>query len=362
MLFPPVFPDLLTPSPVMAAALAAAKLQTAAVFPAAGVHLSAPISIAAVLDPQLGTPTFAYAGFRDTEMFFSASLLKVAAMLAAFELRQSANDFTLTFGSCDATAVFSGMKNTFDTDIENSAPRFLAEPGIVSTMRVPKYATIFAPPTPLASGGCLIAFDPTFADDLRQMIVPSNNNSASVTIQRLGYSWINGLLSRAGLFNQGTEQGIWLAGTFTGAFPAVRVPSSNDGPSAQATTTVDMARFLALLIEGTTLDSRGVDGIADDMRGLLAEAQLVGDSSWMTTGARPGYLGLGPGLTITHCKIGLGNLNAGGDVASEATVLTHDSTGQQFIVVWQNVPNLADPQNAISFLVARTVLNFLGLP
>ncbi|MFH9660194.1 hypothetical protein ACH4NF_19155 [Streptomyces sp. NPDC017248] len=362
MLFPDPFPDLLTPDLGMAAALTAAQAQTAVTFPASGVNLDSPLSVAAVNDPTTASPSFSYAGFRDTEMHFSGSMLKVAAMLAAFELRQSANDFALTEGSCASAVVFADLQAAFDQNIRNAAPRFLTEAGITDSMRVPKYPKIFGPPQGLASGGCSMSFSTAYAAAVRGMIVPSNNDQASTSIQALGYSWINGLLSKAGLFDQNTDQGIWLAGTFTGAFPPVRVPSVNDGPSAQATTTIDMARFLALLVEGSTLDSRSVDGIASDMRDLLFDAQSVGDRSFMTTGARPGISGIGSGFTITHSKIGLGGLLAGGVVASEATLLSHDDTGRQFIVVWQNLPNLNDRHNAMSFMVRRTLMNFLGIP
>jgi hypothetical protein len=365
MTFPNPFPDLLTSDVSMLAALTAAQAATAITFPTAGVHLSAPISIAAVQNPTSPSISFAYAGFRDTEMHYSGSLLKVAAMFAAFELRQSAADFAQNEGDCTAGVVFNDLKTAFDQDIANSVPRLLTEPGITNAMRLPKYPTIFDSPQGLASGGCAMSFSAAFTNNVRGMIVPSNNNMASATIQALGYSWINGLLSQSGLFDPGTNTGIWLGGTFTGAFPAVRVPSVNDGPSAQATTTIDMARILALIIEANTLDSRSTaDGIASDMKDLLAQGQNAADadSSWMTTGARPGIDGLGPGFTITHCKIGLGNLNAGGDVASEGTILSHDDTGQQFLVVWQNVSDNTDALNAITFEVRRTILNYLGLP
>ncbi|MCK7622301.1 hypothetical protein MUU72_04035 [Streptomyces sp. RS10V-4] len=364
MLFPDPFPDLLTRDAGMAAALTAAQALTATAFPAAGVHVNCPLSVAAVQNPTGTSPSFAYAGFRDTEMHFSGSLLKMAAMLAGFELRQSAADFATSAGDCTGSVVFTGLQSAFDTDIVASAPRFRTEPGITQPMRVPKYPTIFDTPQALASGGCLMAFNPAFTAHMQGMIVPSDNNQASATIQALGYSWINGLLARAGLFDPNTNQGIWLAGTFTGAFPAVRVPSVNDGPSAQATTTIDMTRLLALLIEGATLDARSVDGIAGDMRDLLAEAQSVGDASFLTTGARQGIDGLGAGFTLTHSKIGLGPLNspAGSTVASEATVLSHDASGQQFLVCWQNLLNLNDRHNAMAFLVRRTLLNFLGIP
>ncbi|MFF0622387.1 hypothetical protein [Streptomyces sp. NPDC004296] len=362
MLFPNRFPDLLSPDPQMALALTSAQALTATTFPTLGVHQKCPISVAAVQNPTSTSPTFAYAGFRDTEMHFSGSLLKMAAMIAAFELRQSAADFAVTEGDCGDSTVFGDLKTAFNTDIQAAAPRFQSEPGITEPMRVPKYPTVFASPQGLASGGCLMSFDATFTTNLRGMVVPSNNQQASATIQALGYSWINGLLAKAGLFDPTGQQGIWLGGTFTGAFPAVRVPSVNDGPSAQATTTIDMARFLALLIEGTTLDGRSTDGIVADMRGLLSDAQANGDPSFLTVGARPGVNGLGAGFTITHCKIGLGNLTAGGDVASEATVLSHDDSGQQFLVVWQNLANLNDRHNAMSFMVRRTLLTFLGIP
>ena len=82
----------------------------------------------------------------------------------------------------------------------------------------------------------------------------------------------------------------------------------------------------------------------------------------MTTHARQHLNGLGADFAITHSKIGLGPLNAGGDVASDAAILNHNGTGQQFIVVWQNLPHTNDYHNAMSFLVRRVLLNFLGIP
>lgn len=363
MLFPDIYPDLLTTDDTMAAALTAAAAQTATQFSSVAVDSTAAISVAAVQSSDdSDTPTFAYAGLRDTAMYFSASLLKVSAMLAAFELRQSAGEVASNEASCDAATVFGDLQNQFDQDIENSVPLLLSTPGITHAMRVPTYSTVFATPQPAPDGGCQLTFDTGFANNMRGMIVDSNNNQAAATIQALGYSWINGLVSNGGLFDQSTNTGIWLAGTFLGTMPAVRVPSVNDGPSAQATTTIDMTRFLALLIEAETLDERSDDGISAEMLSLLSDAQSVGDSSWMTTGDRTGYDGLGAGFTITHCKIGLGPLKTGADIASEATILNHDDTGTQFLVVWQNVANSAPEQNAISFFVRRTILNYLGLP
>lgn len=76
MLFPNPFPNLLIPDPEMRVALTAALAQTGLTFPAERVHLDTAISIAAVINPTSTSPRFAYAGFRDTEMHFSGSLLK----------------------------------------------------------------------------------------------------------------------------------------------------------------------------------------------------------------------------------------------------------------------------------------------
>ncbi|MGO9033199.1 hypothetical protein [Mycobacterium sp.] len=361
MLFPDTYPDLLTTDDTMAEALTEAAAQTATQFPSVAVNSTAAVSVAAVENSDdSDPPTFAYAGLRDTAMYFSASLLKVSAMLAAFELRQSAGEIAANEASCDAATVFSDLQNQFDQDIENSVPLLLNTPGITHAMRVPTYSAVFAAPQSAPNGGCQLTFGTTFATNMRGMIVDSNNNQAAATIQALGYSWINGLVSNGGLFDQSANTGIWLAGTFLGTMPAVRIPSVNDGPSAQATTTIDMTRFLALLIEADTLDERSDEGISAEMLTLLSDAQSVGDSSWMTTDARPGYTGIGDGFTITHCKIGLGNLKAGPEIASEATILRHDDSDTQFLVVWQNVANTAAAQNAMSFLVRTAILNYLS--
>jgi len=95
---------------------------------------------------------------------------------------------------------------------------------------------------------------------------------------------------------------------------------------------------------------------------LLAATTLGPDLSWMQAGARPGITGLGSDFGITHTKIGLGRLNAGGNVASEATIMQHNPTGQKFITVWQNTLNENNKLSGVSFLVQRTIEHFLGIP
>jgi hypothetical protein len=361
MPFPSTFPTLLNFDAALDVALAAAIVETQVSFPALGVPPRTAITIVAIDESTSGPPSFRHAGFRALEEHFSASLLKVAAMFAAFELRQSANNFALTAGDCSPNVLFADMSASFDGTIASAVPLISNDPAITPSMKAPKYRSIFDSQG-LASGGCLISFTQSFSANIRGMIVNSSNPAAGACIQQLGYSWINGVLANGGLFNPTTEQGIWLAGTFIGALPVVRIPSLNDGPSAQAMTCFDMANLYALLFEKTTIDSRSPDSICDEMLALLADATVGADPSWLTAGVRPGVTGLSSDFSVTHTKIGLGPLNAGGDVASEATIVQHNPTGKKFIVVWQNALNLITMLNGVSFLVEKTIKHFLGIP
>lgn len=362
MPFPSTFSTLLISDLGLRAALTSAVAETHASFPSLEVPLRMAISIVAI-DESKSPPTFRHAGFKEDETHFSASLLKVAAMFAAFELRQSANTFALTAGDSTPAELFAHMKDSFDDTIANAVGLISGHTEITRAMKVPKYPAIFEA-VPLASGGFLINFNATFRNNLRGMIVDGTNPSAGACIQQLGYSWINGMLERGGFFNGTTEQGIWLAGTFVGAFPPVRIASVNDGLVAQAMTCFDLANVYALLFQKREIDSQGADQICDEMLALLAESAAGTHPSWMEP-VRPGITGLGSNLTITHTKLGLGTLkpeNGGFDVASDGTILQHNPTGKKFITVWQNAIKDNTSLSAASSIVERTIKHFLGIP
>jgi hypothetical protein len=163
-------------------------------------------------------------------------------------------------------------------------------------------------------------------------------------VKALGYSYTIGLLTRLGLFNPNTNTGIWLAGRYDGGTPAARiVPVQNDTPSAQATTTLDMARLFALIIRGTELDSTSTSGdkISGEMFGLLSKA-VRGRPSFMQAAALPGITGVGPNYTFLATKIGVGGTNGNGLVDSEATVVRHATQSRRFIVVYQDLRERMD--------------------
>ena len=290
--------------------------------------------------------TFAHAGLREHEVHYSASLLKLAAMYAAFELRNAAN----VFASPPPLDALERLGATFKDDIDAAVPRITTTPGFLPPAPQPNYRSVFAT-LPRLDGGVAFEFSAAFSTAMREMIVMSNNAAAASVIKGLGYSWINGVLSHAGLFAEATLNGIWLAGTFDSSIPYIRIPSVNDGMVAQATTCFEMANLLANIFTGNAV---GIEA-QPKMLQLLLDAQIE-EASWISF--RKSRL---PGLCfdVTHTKIGIGPLKTGADVLSEASILRIPATGDLFIVAMQNCA-LRD-QQAMAFLVDRTIRNFLGI-
>jgi len=363
MPFPSTFPTLLNPDPALNAALVAALAETQVRFSSANVLSRLAISVAAV-DETADPLSIRHAGIQERVTHYSASLLKVAALYAAFQLRQSANNFSVSVAEPTPAELFAHMRATFDPAIESAVPLISSDPVIQSSMKVPKYQSIFVA-IPLVDGGFSVVFSASFLNSIRDMIVNSSNSAAATCIEQLGYSWINGVLSSGGFFNPLTKQGMWLVGTFTGSLPYVRIPSANDGLVAQATTCFDMANLYALLFQKTAIDDQGHDKICDEMLQLLADTASGPDPSWLKARAREGIAGLSNDIVITHTKIGLGPLkreNGGFDVASEGAIARHIPSGQTFMTVWQNSRNDIVSLNAITFLIDRTIKHSLGIP
>jgi hypothetical protein len=345
--FPTPYESLLADDALLGAALAAARTETQALFPDQTLP---PISVVSVRQ-QASVFTFKHAGSQSAGMFFSGSLPKIAAMYAAFELRRAVNLLVVNPLPSSSAAAHDNLRAAFDDVIDVASPIISAAPAVNRQMRIPKYEQIFAA-IPLIDGGFSFEFNLEFSTHLRKMIVESDNGSAGECVKRLGYSWINGALQKGGFFSLPSKAGLWLAGTYGGGWPAVRVPSLNDGDTAQGTTCFDAANLYAHLLQGTLgrplIDSSG------KMLDLLVQAASV-DPAFIDWERR--------GLTarryhVTHTKIGIGPRTAG-DVLSEATILEHSATGDVFIVVLQNLPRTTQGMEMAATLVDLTTDHFL---
>jgi len=308
------------------------------------------------------------AGQHEFEMYYSGSLLKVAAMYAAYQLRIAVNDLAATLPidpADDATAttnLFNAIRATFDDEIANKVallPAFIDRP-----LRVPKYDTIFTATRP-PGGRFTLEFttgdhsaDPehvpsdTFEPNLIDMIVGSHNAAAGFCIRNLGYGWINGLLESAGLFFPmkvppagRSGLGIWLAGDYGGAKVAT-IESVNDGDVKQVTDTQHMAQLFTLLSNKTLVRNVAnppfmTGNVA--MLDLLSRAVHHPHARSLLIRASPA-----PSFTVLHSKIGVGELKGGACIDipargivtdrctySEAAIL--ESGGRKFVVVWQGI-------------------------
>jgi hypothetical protein len=326
-------------------------------------HLPDPRTVPIVimaLDPSGSRPV---AGQREFEMFFSGSLLKVAAMYGAFHLRVAVADLAATLDPAVVDTpekLFQKIRAAFDKQIDGSVPQIRSAPGVTLAMRLPKYPAVFEA---ARDGGIWrikfnergffdamgrLRLDPlnNFKIHLRKMIVGSDNDSAGFCIRALGYSWINGLLQSAGFLNFGFpgSEGIWLAGDYAKQ-PTVEISSVNDAKVKQATTCFHMAWLFSLLhdkklVKNTVHFATGLSG-NDEMLKLLELAVDHPDAPSLLKRVSHSFV-------VTQSKIGVGELKRGSCrdadrdrcVYSEAAILRHPPSGRKFVVVWQNLTYL----------------------
>jgi hypothetical protein len=321
--------------------------------------LHVPISIFA----HVNSGSHHYAGIHHDEVHFSASLLKVAAMYAAFSLRTEARE--LAKPGAAPPGGFKKPEDFFDALDKKFKPA-----DAVAAIRnagvglKPRYSDILTV-TGFSGGGLTVNFSPDFLDHMRQMIIPSNNSSAGECIRRLGYAYINVKLMNGGFYDPDSSppKGIWLAADFVGG-ARIEIDSVNDGKSAQATTSRQMARLFSLI----QLEQLIPDVTSSlEMKAILREAQGV-DSAWISR--------FGPRLfSFEGVKVGLANLKPntppkGPDVYSEGVLLKwsggpvplpHNLSGY-IAVCWQNLRVSAYDTGVpgIAEMIEKAFSNFLN--
>lgn len=308
-----------------------------------------------------------YAGKFDDRLHYSGSLIKVAAMFAAYKLRAEAKALASSGANfANETAFFTALSQQFNPAdavllIRNAPvrqrpilPDILKITGFGGALQV-NFAESFYNGLATDHGfftayKAILATLPTDADGkpiqnatsraayakighMYRMIVPSDDCSAGECISRLSYPYINVKLMEKvgdedGFFDPGSMKGIWLAGDYIEDWcPAatkakrqafVRIDTENDCDqtqhppfcgSAQNTTSKQMARFVLKIITKELVDPDS----SGEMRDLLHEAEAVGDISFLddhpgrSTGAIPRQ------FDIEGTKIGQGPIKTDPD-------------------------------------------------
>lgn len=167
--------------------------------------MSKPISIFIVVKL---TPSgnMDYAGVRETDMYFSGSLLKVALLYASFELVARVNKLAPLITAGSVRDFFVKVNQDFEPKIANAVPKIT--PGPWRKVQFDK--ALMA--TTDASGTFRVTMSPRHDQDLRSIFLDQNQNvGAQECMHRLGFSYVNGALEAAGFLGLVAQTGIWMA-------------------------------------------------------------------------------------------------------------------------------------------------------
>ena len=261
-----------------------------------------------------------FAGVKMNDMYFSASLLKVTLLYASFELMSRVNELGPRFlpgGSPEA--FLDNVRLAFGPSITSAVPSIPA-----GEWRNVKFGATLVPKR-RGSGVYTVELDTT---DLKDIFADQNQDRAArACMRRLGYSYVNGALAAAGLFDPKAKKGIWYANDLGGGWPQFYVPVATGGKSSAAMTALAMAKLLTAMHRGTLIDqksSREMMSIMSTGGSWLAKAASAASLSFTSSGAKVGH------YASADAKVS--------KVKSEGVFL--DRNGIPFVAVWQNYPDL----------------------
>jgi hypothetical protein len=365
--FPSAYPSPLAPNGKMLTALTAAIAQTPS-----PPGWNAPICIA-VLDPPAGP--FPMAAVKGDDIKYGASMMKLAAVYTAFELRKTLRSIATELGTkASPTDLLQTAANYLKPSVMAFAAGSTGLKNIPETYALPQYNTTFT--CTAGSPAVNVDFSAAYKQHQSKMISISSNDDAGASIHGVGYGMINGILQNAGFFSAATQSGLWLAGDYQdnpqGKYPYFRIPTANDGavnhgPAAQSATVVQLVKLFALMWKRQLVDS----GSSQEMLARFTESVAAGET--FMTRASYFYAPQVPPFpwTVENTKLGIGPQgpgNGGPTVYSETCILKHAASGKEFVVAWQDFalssldppssPNEMEFQRVID-VALRTMNGFL---
>jgi hypothetical protein len=310
-----------------------------------------------------------FAGQLVEEVHYSASLLKATAMWAAFELRRAANELIPTAHPAPADTL-ALLRDTFDREINDNRVAQLAGKNLEGFL-LPRWDKVFQ-----VQPDATVNFTPDFFGKLFDAIVDGSNSAAGTVVHGLGFGYLTKAAATAEFFDDGavdtpqTADGMWLCGDFGHGFPPQRIPCVNDTPVAQATSAFQMARLFTFLAAGPgAAGAPGVDpGRAPDP-GNTPLVDAASDEAMLkllfnAVDVPRLHLFLNRDTSVQfvtfQSKIGLGPVNSGTKVASEAAIIKEASAGRRFVAVFQNRAFVNDSSIVpVSQVIDATIANFL---
>ncbi len=313
-----------------------------------------------------------HAQINGTRMDFSGSLVKVAALYAAFDLRAAARKHAKDNSFTDQNAFNTSLTAAIDTS--------------TAIQRLKDFGQGLKPdPTKIFKGfknvgPNKVEFLSSFQTDLDKI---GENVNAGRIIRALGYSFINVSVMRGNFFDPDPAKlnGIWLAGDYSGEsiLKSVRVPVTNDnvpGGSGQAITTKEMSRMFQVIHteQGLSHVTDAVEKAAgnQDMHAILAT-----EGSFFQNTTSTVHITVIPKFSKHCAKVGIGPLGTigtpGPNAISEGAVMQWTDTGEitafntkfeknltgDFAICWQNTYPPNAHFDALVRILNSSILNFL---
>ena len=331
--------------------------------------LDAPFSLAIIdLGDGGASSTLKCGGFNADSLHYIASGAKIAAMFAAYALRDMVWRFWAGARAAQAMVeraagefmvkapplpdLDSLLQKQVDREILAAAPATIRARASRAAPMVPAYDDVFTMPT--TGSPIKPDFRGDFTAAMRLMIVPSDNDAAGTCIRGVGYAYLNAALAALRLPSKKGEPGVWLAGDY-GNYTYVYVNTTNDALAAQAGSAMAMAQLMAMILNNGILSA----GDCGEMRALLADATRGPDQPFLSRDAMEGLKI--PLAKITHAKLGRGPLDVGGHVVSETFRLAAPrKPGRNYCVAFQNVDNKGANLREVAFMLLRAIEIYEG--
>jgi hypothetical protein len=341
-----------SPNPFTAGATVQAKLQRAlndAITAGPGMAWRTPICIVALPKTDGSGPPCTFATFRPSENHYTASLAKVHAMYAAFQLRETLRAIAAELGSKATTANAISIAKAYlnplimaqaDPILSKAVQDGRSKHAVTLSNKLPSYTGFEAVS---AAGGVTVNFTKKYQNSLDQMIFVSSDDEAGKVVHNIGYGYLIGALASAGFYDPSTKNGLWLAADYSmfADWGALTIDTVNDAKASAVATVIQLGSLLTrlylvggLFYTGSVKDQPDPADPTGTAGGRAREEMLRllnGAGSWMS------LVKMTLSFKVFGAKVGLGNLKDGTpNVKSEAVLLKHTATNRNFVAAWQN--------------------------
>jgi hypothetical protein len=228
------------------------------------------------------TPGFlAYGGAQDDVDHYAGSLPKIAAMYAAYRLRERLTKAAAGLTDKTADEVIAKVEAAWKPIVSTAFPGKPAD--------FPKLKRIFS----ITGGpgawtfefkndnmswealnarhGGRIPSTRGFYDRMKLAIGWSDNGATGTCVEDIGRQYLNGALANDGFYDRGSQHGLWLSGNYDGVESGAW-EKKPDSVSAQTATAASVAWFLTLMETDRLVDA---DSSKDMRENIMGEPWFI---------------------------------------------------------------------------------------